>query len=405
MKNINEDLIKRSLLYMNYDSKKTLSENLDRTILNEEILSNMDPSGEEKYWKALNSRLTTAGYPTKPSNENQSWWGPFIFYKIYKNEVVIATVKKTDGTTCYANLKPSKSGFKYAGQTLDKVEIKDSCGSGQKNLRDFIAFYVTQMGLSQQKSGVVGSESKGNDNMAGEKYWGALLERLKAAGYPFKSGVTSGTNLPIYWWGPFIIYRYGRNFITYTKGDSSGNAKISSTSYKGKYAGQVITDILLTTNVVRFTGESPNLKEWIDYLNPTKEKTPEKTKDWEDGGGVRNDPGPKPDYTPGGGGKTKNECKGTYSMGCITPEVGEAQQCLKDEGLYPYRVDNKFGSKTRDAVKAKIGKTYFTDADLQTICKTTQGGGGEDEYDFDKDMGGRSGEQEKEDTTWTGDVY
>ena len=27
------------------------------------------------------------------------------------------------------------------------------------------------------------------------------------------------------------------------------------------------------------------------------------------------------------------------------------------------------------------------------------------EYDFDKDMGGRSGEQEKEDTTWTGDVY
>jgi hypothetical protein len=92
-------------------------------------------------------------------------------------------------------------------------------------------------------------------------------------------------------------------------------------------------------------------------------------------------------------------------MGCITPEVGEAQQCLKDDGLYPYRVDNKFGSKTRDAVKAKIGKTYFTDADLQTICKTKKGGGGEDEYDFDKDMGGGSGQQEKEDTTWTGDVY
>ena len=27
-------------------------------------------------------------------------------------------------------------------------------------------------------------------------------------------------------------------------------------------------------------------------------------------------------------------CKGTYSMSCKTPEVGQAQQCLKDQGLY-----------------------------------------------------------------------
>ena len=51
-------------------------------------------------------------------------------------------------------------------------------------------------------------------------------------------------------------------------------------------------------------------------------------------------PEPKPKPSPV---VIKNKCKGTYSMGCITPEVGEAQQCLKDEGLYPYRVDNKFG--------------------------------------------------------------
>jgi len=99
-------------------------------------------------------------------------------------------------------------------------------------------------------------------------------------------------------------------------------------------------------------------------------------------------------------------CKGTYSMGCKTSEVGQAQQCLKDDGLYPYRVDDKFGSKTRDAVKAKIGKTYFTDADLQTICKTKQGGGGDDLSDFNNDGNQeKGGNQELEDKTWTGDVY
>jgi hypothetical protein len=400
MKNINEDLIKRSLLYMNYDSKKTLNENI----------SNINFLTEDTVLRT-GKIVKSPGYSKiyQPLKLNK----PFTFqdknYIVAGNKIVIGGEHKETGLVVYLKYFCGDKDFKLAlnppeskkpiSYTSDMMLAQDSEIS--------IPTLKTTVDEKYCKNVVVGSGSKGNDNMAGEKYWGALLERLKAAGYQFKSGVTSGTNLPIYWLGPFIIYRYGSNFITYTKGDSSGNAKISSTSYKGKYAGQVITDILLSTNVVRFTGESPNLKEWIDYLNPTKEKTPEKTKDWEDGGGVRNDPGkdrkPKPDYTPGGGGK--NECKGTYSMGCITPEVGEAQQCLKDDGLYPYRVDNKFGSKTRDAVKAKIGKTYFTDADLQTICKTKKGGGGDDEYDFDKDMGGGSGQQEKEDTTWTGDVY
>jgi hypothetical protein len=96
-------------------------------------------------------------------------------------------------------------------------------------------------------------------------------------------------------------------------------------------------------------------------------------------------------------------CQGTYSMGCKTPEVGEAQQCLKDEGLYPYTVDNKFGSKTRSAVYKKLNKSSFTDEDLKTICKTTAGGGGQD--DFDSDMGSTSGDSTIDDKTWTGDVY
>ena len=100
------------------------------------------------------------------------------------------------------------------------------------------------------------------------------------------------------------------------------------------------------------------------------------------------------------------KCKGTYSIGCKTPEVGEAQQCLKDEGLYQYTVDNKFGSKTRSAVYKKLNKSSFTDEDLKTICKTKQGGGGDDLSDFNQDFNQeKGGNQELEDKTWTGDVY
>jgi len=228
-----------------------------------------------------------------------------------------------------------------------------------------------------------------NDN----NYWTVLKRNLENNDLvPYVKESSDNNQGTFYYWGKFIVWRNTPNkFITHA--DTNITGKISN--YNGKYAGQnALSNIELTLS----NGEKSNVLDFITKYSSTISGRDS---------GVRNDPGkdrkPKPDYTPGGGGK--NECKGTYSMGCITPEVGEAQQCLKDDGLYPYRVDNKFGSKTRDAVKAKIGKTYFTDADLQTICKTKKGGGGDDEYDFDKDMGGGSGQQEKEDTTWTGDVY
>jgi hypothetical protein len=115
-------------------------------------------------------------------------------------------------------------------------------------------------------------------------------------------------------------------------------------------------------------------------------------------------------YTSGGGGKGTSwnqNCKGTYSMGCKTPEVGQAQQCLKDQGLYLSTPDNMFGRKTKDAIYSKLGKNSFTDADLNTICKTTKGGGGEQEdLNIDNYQGGSSSTtQPKQDMTWTGTVY
>lgn len=365
MKNINEDLIKRSLLYMNYDSKKTLNENISNINLLTEAYTLSVITGNG--WNAPDSsvKYTLDKYVLKHKDEN------FVLIDTTINgfSMTLKYVCGEQSLTIQASPNNQYTGTILNGDPLEKeLNLKYCKTTSKTSSFDWMAR---------------------NDN----NYWKVLKTYLEKNDLvPYVKESSDAKQGSFYYWGKFIVWRNTPNkFITH--GDTNVLSKISN--YNGKYAGQnALSNIELTLS----NGEKSNV---LDFIT----KNSSKTKDWKDGGGVRNDPGPKPDYTPGGGGKTKNECKGTYSMGCITPEVGEAQQCLKDDGLYPYRVDNKFGSKTRDAVKAKIGKTYFTDADLQTICKTTQGGGGEDEYDFDKEMGGGSGGQEKEDTTWTGDVY
>lgn len=58
------------------------------------------------------------------------------------------------------------------------------------------------------------------------------------------------------------------------------------------------------------------------------------------------------------------ECTGTYSVGCKSEVIRKVQGCL---GI---TADSLFGSQTKNAVNTKIGKTSFTDADVNTICGT-----------------------------------
>jgi hypothetical protein len=365
MKNINEDLIKRSLLYMNYDSKKTLNENYEGLNLLTEGTTN------KNYELTLLRGATNFALPR---------------INILKGKNIRRFDRSTGvGTTVKEVI------ISY----IENNDIIYMCGT--KNFINFASVYQNDefAKLLEAEYCKTTSKTSSFDWMANgdNNYWAVLKTNLEKNDLvPYVKESTNDNQGTFYYWGKFIVWRNTPNkFITHA--DTNDLGKISN--YNGKYAGQnALSNIELTLS----NGEKSNVLDFITKYSSTISGRDS---------GVRNDPGkdrkPKPDYTPGGGGK--NECKGTYSMGCITPEVGEAQQCLKDDGLYPYRVDNKFGSKTRDAVKAKIGKTYFTDADLQTICKTKKGGGGDDEYDFDKDMGGGSGQQEKEDTTWTGDVY
>jgi hypothetical protein len=72
------------------------------------------------------------------------------------------------------------------------------------------------------------------------------------------------------------------------------------------------------------------------------------------------------------GGKWR-KCSGTYSRGCYETEqdgpIHQVQTCIGTTS------DGKFGPKTEAALKQKTGKTSFTDADIEKIC----GGAQEDE--------------------------
>jgi hypothetical protein len=58
-------------------------------------------------------------------------------------------------------------------------------------------------------------------------------------------------------------------------------------------------------------------------------------------------------------------CTGTYSVGCKSQVIRKAQGCL---GI---TADGLFGPETKGAVVAKLGRSSFTDADVNTICGTT----------------------------------
>jgi hypothetical protein len=77
---------------------------------------------------------------------------------------------------------------------------------------------------------------------------------------------------------------------------------------------------------------------------------------------------PKTQGGQGGGGQRKTgtykECKGTYTKGCKSTVIGTVQACL---GLVS---DGKFGPKTQSALESKGFKNGFTDADVDKICKT-----------------------------------
>lgn len=74
----------------------------------------------------------------------------------------------------------------------------------------------------------------------------------------------------------------------------------------------------------------------------------------------------------GGGGMKWKHCTDNYTKGCTSGVIGKVQGCLN------IKVDDKFGPETEGAVQAKLGKTTFTNADVNKLCEKVSVGGGGD---------------------------
>lgn len=384
----NNESLKRLLLNMKYDSKKTLSENLEKVIISE----------------GTTNKVYTLKIRTNPSSmARQSFNIPAGLQITKRKKNIEIGTKNTEhfysygcdtGDFSYIGSLSGSGGATYENEDLGNLLENDYCkepvifDSSTHWVKDQATWDALKNGLQWMlDQGFLCPGGKGNP--CGQKIatdasdnW-IVIDQVyfhKRKEYGAFAGAKCGVKAKLASGGQLSGAVKDKNdswhidlFNTFLIDENDGNVKLDIPKYVTKY--------------VRCTEGNKKDEKVVD-----KTKSEVKTTT------------PKKITTPNTG--WNETCQGTYSMSCKTPEVGRVQQCLKDQGLYPYKVDDKFGKLTRNAVYNKLGKSSFTDADIETICKTTSGGGGEPQDDFDLDMGRRTGEeQEIDDKTWTGDVY
>jgi hypothetical protein len=372
MENLSD--VKRILLNINYDSKNTLNENLQ--LLNEE---------------AFNAKVK------KAQGGNPSLFANNPVFTISLGKVNYDKTNKEVNGNMTTSGKAGKwsFGFEYdcaAGKNYFKMV---NTPNGQFENTEFTSEGL----LNYVKKNYCSTTAQLKKNMAedNDKYWSVLKEQLVKAAplVPYVKEGTHSTKGQYYYWGKFLIWRFGTTFVV--KSPSAG-VIINSTGNNASYAGQTLDRVLIktdkntTTTLLQFIKDNSTAED-------KKEEKKEKVIDYTD----KNNKG-------GGGNNTQQkkqtpiqtyDCVNEFGVGCVKPEVGQVQQCLKDQGLYNYTVDNKFGSRTLKALRNAIGVSSFTKADITTICKSDKGGGG-NQNDFDQDF---SEKEKSTDTTWTGEVY
>lgn len=395
----NNESLKRLLLNMKYDSKKTLSENLDRIILNEDktnksYLLAVLTNGPGDTSKQLKGQEIPVGSEISKNGDFVDVKSGSINYRFdCKSKIFTSTnIGVTKIFDIYNNTTwVSSSGKVKAGSEMEDVLLTEYCPSKPFDssthwVKDQATWQALKNGLQwmlDQGYLCPGGKPCGQKIATDSSDNWIVIDQVyfhKRKEYGAFAGAKCGVKAKLASGGQLSGAVKDKNdswhidlFNTFLIDENDGNVKLDIPKYVTKY--------------VRCTEGSKK-----------DEKVVDKTKS-----DVKTTQTPKKTTVQSGWNET---CQGTYSMGCKTPEVGRVQQCLKDQGLYPYTVDDKFGKRTRTAVYNKLGKSSFTDADIETICKTTSGGGGEPQDDFDLDMGRRTGEeQEIDDKTWTGDVY
>jgi len=375
------DVLKRILLSMNYDSNKTLSENQ----------KNVKPLNENL--QLINEDKTSINYGLVLKTPTNKQLPPVVTIKKGSEITNVGggvTLIDTENTRFYYNCsgKTFRADSKSSVPLIKNMWNNSIWSSAEPGLTKFLDSKYCSVKSGTGGEGNKPGTTKSTSNVPYDTHWELLFKQLQSLGVnpryttDYEKGIKGA---PYFWFGGFVINRYGKPFVYWGK-DKKYKGVIKD---GGKYAGQELKNVMLNTNI---DGSSEISLAAFVQSNFGDKNVVDNNKNDKPGGGGNSGGGNSGVRTP----FSWKNCSGTYSYGCKSPEVGQAQRCM---GIF---VDDKFGNKTLRTLKARFGKTSFTDDFLKnTICKTKLGGGGGADLP-DEDF------SEKEtvvDTTWTGDVY
>lgn len=412
-----KEILKRVLLYMNYDSKKTLSENYnivgDVSVKTETYCLDNKEKYTLKNGKDKDGNVTLATLNVIPKlcfepkqgskSKNTSAVAknkepftdayPLVFDCAKRHSDSIFIVPKERLNTDMNLYGPKFTKGSYVG--FKKEDQEPNTKSLIENL--YNSFCLTKKeNLDEPDKKSINSDASN---------WENLFKKLNDGGYPFyvTEKTTPLKDTQQFLWGRFTIKKKGGLFITWGLSNQYWGV---ITNNGGKYNGEEIDKLTLQTNVPN--KPTMTLKEFLDndFINQTtviNKETPKKDKVGT-GGQPEVNTQSKTQTKPKTQTKTQTktqveyiDCNGTYSYGCKSPKIEEAQKCLKDQGLYTKTVDGKFGGNTLKAVKSKINKTYFTDSDIPTICGRKQ-----EERKSDSGSTPGGGSKKEEEYVWNG---
>jgi hypothetical protein len=303
----------------------------------------------------------------------------FVYYNCSSGK--IGTKKNTIKGVQSSYSNPEEMSW-YIDSTSQKQPFDSLCKSSKtEKIVD---------GSSQNKSN--NTQSVGGSNVINDEAWQNLFDKLSVKfNVKIDNKVTTPTQSKFFTIGNFTINRNGVPFI---KLGQKGDAGYRSGTIIEKYNNQELDQFKIRV----WQGDDQFMPLWVFLNLQTEPKVVDKPKV---------DSGKK--YSGGGGtgnsvGTTYKDCSGSYIKGCKSETIKKVQGCL---GL---SADGKMGPNTVNVIKSKLGRTYFTDTDVNTLCSNkskidTKGQDELDNVEYDVDTKKEEPTPNQSQTTFGGEEF
>jgi hypothetical protein len=396
----NLDSLKQILLNMNYDSKATFSEN--KKILEQNLILEFEigkyclKTDYELEIPGFNRTLKSGTCFEPKSNPGHNAWAvalnsgnsnvnfPYVLDCSEKHGVILFSNKEGNITDMY-----TKGPNFTSGKILKFVEEQND--ETTKLINDLIKYFCVpfnKQGRGDEDKILDVTPINGLPAYLKRPEGQENFEENKEKSKNFFKNYTCVTEYPGVeskaLFNGFLVYEISKDGSYYRFSMGENDNKLHRCKFSGQERwddktciGDVVTDcndeVFKKTSSVGTGSKPPSTQTKTQTKPKTQTKTQTKT---------------QVEYI---------DCNGTYSYGCKSPKIEEAQKCLKDQGLYTKTVDGKFGGNTLKAVKSKINKTYFTDADIANICGRKQ-----EERKSDPGSTPGGGSKREEEYVWNG---